>query len=94
MKPPRERIVDLSAIASGEDRDAVVFFDSLEEIIDLDVGVMIVAILHLGAFAKEGIRFIEKEDCTTAIRRIEDAPQILLRLANIFRHDGAQIDAV
>ena len=45
MKPPQERIVDLSAIASGEDRDAAVFFDSLEEIIDLDIGVTIVAVI-------------------------------------------------
>ena len=94
MKPSRERVVDLITIAGGEDREAGVVLNSLQKIIKLDVGVTVVAILHLGAFAKEGIRFIEKEDCTTAVRRIEDAPQILLRLANIFRDYGAQIDPV
>src|SRR5438552_10644610 len=94
MKPSRERVVDLITIAGGEDREAGVVLNSLQKIIKLDVCVAVMAILHLGAFAKEGIRFIEKEDCTTAIRRIEDAPQILLRLANIFRDYGAQIDPV
>ncbi len=94
MKPPRERIVDLSAIASGEDRDAAVFFDSLEEISDLDIGITIVAVLHLGTFSKKRIGFVEKEDRTILLCCAQDATQILFRLANIFRHDGAQIDAV
>ncbi len=94
MKPSRERVVDLITSAGGEDGGAGVVLDSLQEIINLDVGVTVVAIMHIGAFAKERIRFVEKEDRTTAIRRIEDAPQILLRLANIFRDDGAQIDPV
>jgi len=94
MKPSQERLVDLSATAHSEDPEAGVFLDSLKEIIDLDVGVTVVAIVHIGAFAKERIRFVEKEDRTAAIRRSEDASQILLRLANIFRDNGAQIDAV
>src|SRR5437773_9539587 len=94
MKPPRECVVDLSAIAGGEDREAGVVLDSLQEIIDLDVGVTVVAILHVGAFAKEGICFVEKEDRTTLPCRIEDATQILLRLASIFRDNAAQIDGV
>ena len=94
MKPLRKRIVDLSAIASGEDRDAAVFFYSLEEIIDLDIDVTIVAVLQFGTFAKKRISFVEKEDRTILLCCSEDAPQILFRLANIFRDDGAQIDAV
>ena len=94
IKPPRQRVVDLSAFVGGENRDAGVFLDSLEEIVDFDVGVTVVAIMHLSAFAKERIRFVEKEDRTTLPRRIEDASQILLRLATIFRDDGAQIDTV
>ena len=94
MKPPRECVVDLSAIAGGEDREVGVVLDSFQEIIDLDVGVTVVTILPLGAFAKEGICFVEKEDRATRLCRIEDATQILLRLPNLFRDDGAQIDAV
>ena len=94
MKPPQERIVDLSAIASGEDRDAAVFFDSIEETINLGIGVTIVAVIYLRAFAKERIRFVEKEDRTILPCCSEDAAQILFRLANVFRRDGAQIDAV
>ena len=94
MKPSRERVVDLSASAGGDNREAGIFLNLLQEIIDLDVGITVVAIMHLGVFAKERLRFVEKEDRTAAIRRSEDAPQILLRLANIFRDDGAQIDAI
>src|SRR6266705_1306165 len=94
MKPSRERVVDLSASAGGDNREAGIFLNLLQEIIDLDVGITVVAIMHLGVFAKERLRFVEKEDRTAAIRRSEDASQILLRLANVFRDDGAQIDAV
>src|SRR5437773_1401209 len=94
MKPPRECVVDLSPIAGGEDLEAGVVLDSLQEIIDLDVGVTVLTIFHVGAFAKERICFVEKEDRTTLLCRIEDAAQILLRLANIFRDDSTQIDAV
>src|SRR6266513_2517713 len=90
MKPLRKRIVDLSAIASGEDRDAAVFFESLEEIVDLDIDVTIVAALQLGTFAKKRIDFVEKEDRTILLCCSEDAPQILFRLANVFRDDGAR----
>src|SRR6266550_3867582 len=94
MKPLRKRIVDFSAIASGEDRDAAVFFDPLEEIVDLDIDVTIVAVLQLGTFANKRIDFVEKEDRTILLCCSEDAPQILVRLANIFRDDGAQSDVV
>jgi hypothetical protein len=94
MKPSQEHIVDLGVFAGGEDRNAGVFLDSLQEIIDLNVGVTIVAIMHLGALPKERIGFVEKEDRTTSFRRIEDAMQILLRLAIVFRNEKAQIDAV
>src|SRR5438093_5865714 len=50
--------------------------------------------LSFAAFAKQGVRFIEKEHYTTLSCRMEDAPQILLGLANVFGDDGAQIDAV
>jgi hypothetical protein len=49
--------------------------------------------MHLSALAKERIGFVQKEDCTTSFHRGEDAPQIFLRLANVFRDDDAQIDA-
>jgi len=68
-------------MASGENREAGVFLDSLEEIVDLDVGVTVVAILHVGAFAKEDIRFVEKENRITVLRCVEDATQTLLRLS-------------
>ena len=53
----------------------------MEETIDLDIGVTIVAVLHLGTFAKKRIGFVEKEDRTILLCCSEDAPQILFRLA-------------
>ena len=84
MKPSQERAVDVSAFPGGEDRDASVFLDSLQEIIDLYVGVTIVTIMHVGALPEERIGFVEEENRITSLRGSEDALQIFLCLANVF----------
>ncbi len=47
MQPSPERVVDRTAIAGGGDREAGILLDFLQKIIDLDVGITVVAILHL-----------------------------------------------
>ncbi len=94
MKPSHECLVDVGAFVVGEDHEAGVLLDSLPQTIDLDVGVTVVAIMHLGALSEKRIRFVEKENRPAFFRRIEDAIQIFLCLANVFGNDGAQIDAV
>src|SRR6266704_299284 len=61
MQPSPERVVDRTAIAGGEDREAGILLDFLQKIIDLDVGITVVAILHLSPLAKEGIPLRRKK---------------------------------
>src|SRR4029453_17973804 len=94
MKPSQQPFVDPGAIAGGEDCEAGVFLASPQEIIGFNVGIAVVAIFHVNAFAKKSIRLIKKKDRMTILRRIENTAEILLGLANIFRDDGIQIDPV
>ena len=94
MKSSQQPFVDPGAIAGGEDCEAGIFLASPQEIIDFNVGIAVVAIFHVSAFAKKSIRLIKKQDRMTILRRIENTAEILLRRANIFRDDGTQIDPV
>jgi len=94
MKPSQQPFVDPGTIAAGEDCEAGIFLASLQEIIDFNIGIAVVAIFHLSAFAKKSTCLIKKQDRTTILRRIEDAAEILLGLSNSFRDDGIQIDPV
>jgi len=94
MKAPQGRIVQTPLALGGEDHKAFETFDSLEKIVNHHIGVAVVAILDLGAFAKKCVRFVEQKDRATLLCRIEDAPQVLLCLADVFVDDAAQIDAV
>jgi hypothetical protein len=92
MKPSQQPFVDPGAIAGGEDCEAGVFLASPQEIIGFNVGIAVVAIFHVSAFAKKSIRLIKKQDRMTIPRGIENTAEILLGLANMFRDDGIQID--
>ena len=94
MKPWQQSFVDPGAIAGGEDCEAGTFLASPQEVVDFNVGMAVVAIFHVSAFAKKSIRLIKKQDRMTILRRIENTAEILLGLANIFRDDGIQIDPV
>jgi len=56
----QERFVQSTSAARGRDREASMVLESLQEIVDLELGVTVVAILDLGAFAKKRVRFVEK----------------------------------
>src|SRR6266566_873108 len=94
MEPPRARITHFASIVRGEDRKASETLDSFQKIVDLDFGVAVVAIVDLGAFAKQRVRFVEQKDRAALLCRIENPSQIPLRLANVFAHHLAHIDAV
>jgi len=94
MEPWQQPFVDSGAIAGGEDCEAGIFLASPQEIIDFNVGISVVAIFNVSAFAKKSIRLIKKQHGMTILRRTENTAEILLGLANIFRDDGTQIDLV
>jgi hypothetical protein len=94
MKPSQQSFVDPGAIAGGEDCEAGIFLASPQEIIDFNVGIAVVAIFHVNAFAKKSIRLIKKQHGMNILRRIENTAEILLGLANVFRDNGVQVDPV
>jgi hypothetical protein len=94
MKASQQRFLDPGTIARGEDCEAGIFLASPQEIIDFNVGIAVVPIFHVSAFAKKSIRLIKKQDHMTILRPIENTADIFLGLANIFRDDGIQIDPV
>ena len=75
----------------SQEREAPVRLQSLQKVVRFDVGVAVVAVFNPRAFAKESVRFVEKQNRGAAFRRIEDAPKILFRLAYIFRNHRAQM---
>ena len=55
-----------------QDRQSAVGFHALEQVIDLDVGIPVVAVLHLGSLAEEGVGLVEEEDRAAGLGRVEE----------------------
>ena len=51
------------------------------------------AVFDFSPFAEERVGFVEKKDRAAFFSRIEQAPQVFLRLADVLVHDRAEIDA-
>ena len=46
----------------GQDRDALEALHALQQVVDLEVGVAVVRVLHLGALAEERVGLVEEQD--------------------------------
>ena len=77
-----------------QDRQAAVRLHALQQVADLDVGVAVVAVLDLAALAEQRVGLVEEQDRAALLRRVEDPPQVLLRLADVLADDRAQVDPV
>ncbi len=66
----------------------------MQEVTDLNVGITIVAVLHLTALPKQRIGFVEQQDGAASLRRVEHPPQVLFRFADVLAHHLAQVDAI
>ena len=67
-EPADERLVHVLAEVRREDGDAVVVLHPLEQVADLDVGVAVVGVAHLGALAEQGVGLVEEQDGVRALR--------------------------
>ena len=93
-QPPQERGVERLLHVRRQDREAAVGLHALQQVADLDVGVAVVAVLDLGPLAEERVRLVEEQDRAARLGRVEDPPQVLLRLADVLADDLAEVDAV
>src|SRR5260370_30502459 len=69
----REGRVEGALHVGGENCQAPVGFHTLQQVVDLDVGVAVMAVLDLAAFAEKGIRFVKEEDGPPALGSVEEA---------------------
>jgi|SRR5271169_5617995 len=86
--------INVTRIVGGDDYHTAKRFQLLQQVIDFDVRVAIVAILYFGSFTKQGVRFVEEKDCAAGLGGVEDALKILCGLANILTHNFAQIHPI
>ena len=70
-----------------QDRQAAVDLHPLQQVADLDVGVAVVAVLHLAALAEERVGLVEEQDRAAVLGGIEHPPQVLLGLADVLADD-------
>jgi hypothetical protein len=66
----------------------------LQEVVDLDVSVAIVAVLDLAALAEEGVGLVEEQDGAALFRGVEKLAQILFGLADILADHRREVDAI
>ena len=66
-----------------EDRQAAVGLHALQQVADLDVRVAVVAVLDLGALAEQRVGLVEEQHRAARLGGVEDAPQVLLGLADV-----------
>ena len=78
----------------GEDRQAAVRLHPLQQVVDLDVGVAVVAVLDLAALAEQRVGLVEEQDRAAVLGRVEDAAQVLLGLADVLAHHAGEVDPV
>ena len=94
VEPARERRVDVRAQVGGEDDDAVERLHALQQVGDLDVGVAVVGVADLRALAEQRVRLVEEQHAVHALGLVEDAVEVLLRLADVLVDDGGEVDRV
>ena len=93
VEAAQERVVHVLAEVRREDDRAGVALHLLEQVGDLDVGVAVVRVLHLGALAEERVGLVEEEDRVRALGGAEHAVEVLLGLADVLRDHGGEVEA-
>lgn len=92
LKPADKGLVDMGSLVGGQDHKAVVALDSLQQVGHFLVGVFIMRITDVRSLTEQGIGFVKEQDPVFVLGFIEEPRQILLRLADIFRHHARQVD--
>ena len=86
--------VERALHVGGEDRQAAIGLHALQQVVDLDVGVAVVAVLDLAALAEQRVGLVEEQDRAAVLGGVEQAAQVLLGLADVLADHRRQIDAV
>ena len=91
---PQESRVQRALHVGRQDGEPAIRFHPLQQVVDLDIGIAVMAVFDFTAFAKQSVGFVEEENRAAVLRRVEHAPQILLGLSDVFAYHRRQIDAI
>src|SRR6266699_3431704 len=75
----------------GQDSKATIRLHTLQQVVNFDVGVAVVAVLDFAALAEEGVGLVEEEDGPAVFGGIEEAAQVLLGLFVICADDHREV---
>src|SRR5260370_927177 len=68
----QECVIEVSMEVGGQHDDAFILFDSLKQIVDLDVGITVMSVFYFSALAKQSLRFIKKQKRLARLRLAEN----------------------
>ena len=69
-------------------------FHTLQQVVDLEVCVSVVARLHLGALAEQRVCLVEQQDRVAGLRGFKQRSELLLRLADVLGDDAGEVDLI
>src|SRR6266568_1777729 len=87
LQPPQKRLVHVPFQVRRQDSDALVGLDALQQVTDLDVGVAIVRVFHLGPLSEQCVRLVEQQHRATPLGFAKDPSQVLLGLPDVLADD-------
>ena len=92
VEAAQERVVHVLAEVRRQDHRAGVALHLLQQVGDLDVRVAVVGVAHLRALAEERVGLVEEEDRVRPLGGREDPVEVLLRLPDVLRDDGREVE--
>ena len=81
-----------AAGVGGQDRQPAERLHPLQQVADLEVGVAVVAVAHLGALAEQRVRLVEQQHRAAVLGGVEQPREVLLGLADVLAHHLAEVD--
>src|SRR5690349_21055628 len=91
MKAPSEGWIDLVPQIAGEDDQALVRVEALQQVADLGVGIPVGAVPDFPPLAEESIRFVEEQHGAASVRDREYGIKILGSLAHPLRYHAGKV---
>ena len=93
-KPAQKGRIQSTLHIGGKNCQAAEGLHALQQIIDLDVSIAIVAVLHLAALAKERVCLIKEQNRPSILCGVKELFQVLLRLPDVLANHLREIDAI
>src|SRR5258708_14088534 len=88
---PKESLVQQRFSIRCKYRKTAIVFHALQQIVDLNIGVTVLAVAHFASLAEKRIGLVEKQNGPPLPSRIHSHPKSIFPSANIFAHDTGAI---